>query len=373
MYLRSAQAVFLFLVACLSSASLQPANTVNQQATSTTFACNSGPPLQVMVSTDKPNYMVGETITVVVLGNRPAEGRLTVSPPSGASLVFPYVLSSPSFTVASTLTASELGIWTVTFQADDYCSGISTSQTQFDVFQNGYDVQVSLSGVPPQVSLNLQIDGQGQFPINGTSAKKLTFMIGTSHTIAADQYGPTDSWQTGIRYYCKQNVWSVNSTGSHAFNYVTQYLLTVNSTGMSPPMYGNPAQIWVNGSLLQSTQGWFNTGAEVQVKAPSTVATGTGTVYQLNGWQVDGVMQSGNPVTLTMNSPHTAIAVYQVATATTPTPVTTQTNIAVTSPVQSQSVGLQTVVYVGGIILLLAVLCSAIFLARRRIHRKASV
>jgi hypothetical protein len=254
-----------------------------------------GPPLSVSVATDKPTYRIGDKITILLTANRPAEGLVTIIPPSGSPSTFSYYFIGPSYTLSKTLTASSIGHWSVNFQADDFCSGFSSASASFDVTPDTYDVSVSLDGVPAQYSAQLKVDNQPQGTIGGAEIKKLTFKIDTSHTVTVDQYVSGDA---GVRYFAQQNTWQVSSAGSHTFSYVTQYLFTVvtDPDGITPVTGGD----------------WFNAGTSVQTnQVPDTVAGSAGTRYAFKGWQVDGVAQSGNGISLTMDKPHKAVAKYE--------------------------------------------------------------
>ncbi len=253
-----------------------------------------GPPLSVSVATDKSTYTVGDKVTILLSTNRPAEGRLTISPPSGAPSIFDYQLLSGSYSITKTLTANTIGHWTVSFQADDYCSGVSSAQASFDVSPNTYDVSISLNGVPTQYSAQVQVDSQPQGTIGGGQIEKLTFKLNTSHTISVDQYVAGD---TGVRYYCAQNTLSVTSSGSFTFSYQTQYQFTVDT---------DPS-----GVTQVTGGGWFPAGTLVQTSQASQVVAGsTGTQYAFKGWQINGTPQSGNPLSITLDKPYTAIAKY---------------------------------------------------------------
>lgn len=254
-----------------------------------------GPPLQVTVSTDKGSYVVGDTVNVQMSVNRPAEGTLAITPPSGPPVIFTYVFSGPTYTLAKSFTAQQTGRYTVNLQADDFCSGFSSAIAYFDISPNTYQVSISLSGVPPQVSAGIQVDGQSSGTIGGSDIKSLSFGINTSHTIAVDQYV---TGSTGSRYFAAQNSWTVNSGGSHTFSYQAQYLLTVAT---------DP-----NGITQISGGGWYNAGSTVQTGTATSSLTGSaGTQYAFQTWQVDGAAQTGNPITITLNGPHTVTAVYQ--------------------------------------------------------------
>jgi hypothetical protein len=103
-----------------------------------------GPMLVVSVSTDKSSYMVGETMTISLGTNRPAEGTLTISPPSGSPIIVHYQYSIPP---TKTLTAtSSIGLWTVNFAADDYCGYSTSASTQFDVIPGIMTLTSTITG-----------------------------------------------------------------------------------------------------------------------------------------------------------------------------------------------------------------------------------
>ena len=263
-------------------------------ATATLTVVQVGPPLSVSVATDKPTYAVGDTVTILISANRPAQGRLTISPPTGAPSVFDYQLLSGSYSITKTLTASSIGHWMLSFQANDYCSGISSAQASFDVAPNTYDVSISLNGVPTQYSAGVQVDGQSQGTIGGGQIQKLSFKLNTSHVVSVDQYVSGD---TGVRYYCSQNTLNVSSTGSFTFSYQAQYQFIVQT---------DPSGITQMGG-----GGWFPAGTSVQTtQAPQVVAGGTGTQYAFKGWQINGTPQTANPLSITLDKPYTAVAKY---------------------------------------------------------------
>jgi len=264
-------------------------------ASGTLTVVQVGPPLSVTVSTDKSAYRIGDKITISIAVNRPAEGLLTISPPSGAPATFQSYFTAPTYSIAQTLTAAQpTGRWTISFQADDYCSGFSSAVAYFDVAPDTYDVSLSLAGMPPEVSVGIQVDGQSQGTIAGSEIKRLSFKVDTTHTIMVDQNVPGAS---GVRYFCSQTSWTVSSSGSHTFTYQPQYLLTVGT---------NP-----DGITQVTGGGWYAAGTSIQTnQAAQTIAGGPGTQYLFKGWEVDGVLQSGNPLTITLDKPHKAIARY---------------------------------------------------------------
>ncbi len=258
------------------------------------YVSQTGLPLVVGVSTDKSSYVKGDKILIQVAVNRPAEGTITVSPPSGTPLTYSFQTDFAT-SVAQTLTASQpYGTYTVSVYADDYCNSFNSATTTFSVGPNAYSVSIQLSGVPQQYSATLQVDGQNRGTVPGSQTKTLSFTIGTTHTVTVGQYVAGD---TGVQYYCAQNTWSVSSTDSHTFNYQTQYQLTVAT---------DPANV-----TQVSGGGWFNAGSTAQTsQAPQTVSGASGVQYAFQSWSVDGSSQTGNQITVTMNGPHTAVAKY---------------------------------------------------------------
>ncbi len=263
-------------------------------ASGTLTVVQVGPSLSVAVTTDKSTYKIGDTVTIQLTVSRPANVRLTISGPSGSPTVVPITLVG-TLSTARTMPVNTIGRYTVTLEADDFCSGFSSSVVYFDVTPNTYDVSMSLDGVPSTASTPLTVDGQSQGTIGGTEIKTLTFRLDTTHTIMVAQYV---SGNAGVRYFSAQNSWTVGSTGSHTFSYSTEYMLTLAT---------NP-----DGVAQVTGGGWMKAGSSVQTsQAPDTLTGPSETKYVFKGWTVDGVLQTGNPVSITMDKPHKVVATYE--------------------------------------------------------------
>jgi hypothetical protein len=94
-----------------------------------------GPALVASVSTDKSTYTIGETVVISLGINKPAEGTLTISPPSGAPSSFQY--QYPIQPTKTLILIPPVGTWTVTFAADDYCGVFTNAVAHFDVSSTG--------------------------------------------------------------------------------------------------------------------------------------------------------------------------------------------------------------------------------------------
>jgi hypothetical protein len=281
--------------------------------------------------------MLGQTITITVTANRPAEGTITFTPPSGVAIpqdtrLFAFIIGETYETY--TLTAAQpYGTWTMNVQADDYCGVTSSASGQFTTSPNTYDVHVSLSGLPATLTAGLQVDGVSDGTIGGAQNRTLSFKVGTQHTISVDQYVNPSSTS---RYYDLQNTWTVTTTASHVFSYQLRYLLTEevgilhdNEMTMFPYSCCG-ASIAIDWTTFKSGTGsplnqnsWEPVGTVLYPKQAVTIMYSpypNGTRLVLVGWQLDGVNQTGLPgvnqngvpggSTITMNGPHTVVYMY---------------------------------------------------------------
>lgn len=143
---------------------------------------------------------------------------------------------------------------------------------------------------------SLTIDGTtyspGQIPVS------LLWMPGSVHECEASSIAPG---ATGIRYIFTS--WSdgnpspsrtVSRGGAYTANYKTQYYLIVTSD------HGDPAG-----------EGWYDEGTTAQTGTAQALFSAGNTRYIFLNWIVDGTDQTGNPISVIMNSPHTASTDYK--------------------------------------------------------------
>jgi hypothetical protein len=241
--------------------------------------------------------MAGDIVTIEigpVSGS--AVGDLTITPPSGQPITYQIIAEASVDTILDrAITASApYGTWTATFQLNQgSCVENGPTVATFTVKEKPYYAQVGLSGLPPSVNITLQVDGLDHTTIRSAQTVEVPLLVDTPHKISVDMYS---SEAVGERYYCSHNTWSVNSKSSHIFNYQPQYELSV-VTG--------PANL----EAATDGGGWFDAGTSVTFQANESFQR-PGAQYVFKGWEVDGVMLTGNPVSLIMNKPHTAIATY---------------------------------------------------------------
>ncbi|MDY6917264.1 MAG: S8 family peptidase [Chloroflexota bacterium] len=165
-------------------------------------------------------------------------------------------------------------------------------------------VNAVASAEPPTFSVTLDASpGVATLTVDGTEysasdlPKSFSWVEGSSHDCAAPatvsesegtQYVFT-SWSDGVTTPSR----TVSDEGTYTAQYKMQHYLTVASEHGSP-----------------SGEGWYDVGATATTGAAEETVTADGTRYLFVKWAVDGADQTGNPVSVTMNAPHTAATTY---------------------------------------------------------------
>lgn len=267
-------------------------DSVSLLSTSASLVVNLMPviyPLTVTVEPSKPAYMVGDTVTITINSNLPAEYYLNVKEPDGSVWGAIHGYLPATFTKKA---AQPLGTYTAEVTAS-YC-GVVQASASFAVTPNTYDVTVSFAGLPSDVTTTLQVDGSKVADMKGGDVRVLSYPIGTSHTFQVDQYV---NGATGYRYFCESNSWTAGAAGSNVFNYKTQLSLDVST---------DPA-----GVTDVTASGWYAVGSSASISSvPSEVGGTKGTRYVFTTWTVDGSPKSGNGFAVVMDAPHKVVAKF---------------------------------------------------------------
>lgn len=247
--------------------------------------------LTVHVEPSKPSYMRGETVTLEMDSNLPADYHLKVTKPDGSEWASAHgYLPAATFTKEAT---DPLGTYTAQLTA--YYCGMAQDTATFAITPDTYDVTISLVGLPTDAMTSLLVDGNKVADMKGGDVRVLSYPIGSSHTFQVDQYV---NGTAGYRHYCTSNSWTANTAGSNAFNYVTQVYLdvTTDPTGVTDV----------------TTSGWYAKGSSASVAAVPAEVEGTrGTKYAFITWIVDGQPRSGNGFVLVMDAPYEVVAQYE--------------------------------------------------------------
>lgn len=247
--------------------------------------------LSVHVQANKSSYMRGETVTLNMDSNLPAEYYLKVTKPDGSEWAS-TTGNLPHATFTKTAT-DPLGTYTAQLIA--YYCGVAQDTATFTITPDTYDVTISLVGLPTDSVTALLVDGNKFADMKGGDVRVLSYPIGSSHTLQVDQYV---NGTEGYRYFCGSNSWSASAAGSNAFNYVAQVYLDVNS---------DPASV-----VDVTVSGWYAKSSPASIAAvPSEVQGATGTKYVFITWNVDGTPRSGNGFAIVMDAPHKVVAQYE--------------------------------------------------------------
>ncbi len=248
-----------------------------------------GYPLSVTIEPGKPSYRIGETVTLSMNANAPAEYYLKVRKPDGSIWASAHAYLPATFTKK---VAEPLGTYTAELIA--YYCGVAQASASFTVTPDTYDVTISLAGLPTDVATTLQVDGSKVADMKGGDVRVLSYPIGTSHTFQVDQYV---NGATGYRYYCASNSWTATAEGSYTFNYATQVYLDVST---------EPSAI-----TDVTSSGWFALGSPVSIlDVPKELDGSAGVKYRFAEWTVDGITRAGNGFQITMDAPHRVVAKY---------------------------------------------------------------
>ena len=272
--------------------SVRGTETTTRATASASLAINLFPiafPLTVSIEPSKSSYRIGETVTLTMNSNLPAEYYLKVKKPDGSVWASAHAYLPATFTKAAT---EPLGTYTAELIA--YYCGIAQAAASFSVTPDTYEVTISLAGLPTDVTTTLMVDGNKVGDMKGGDVRVLTYPIGTTHTFQVDQYA---TGAAGYRYYSASNSWTASSEGSNVFNYATQVYLDVST---------DPQGIT---DVTQS--GWYSTGSSASVASvPTEVQGSEGTKYLFKEWTVDGSSKAGNGFVVVMDAPHKVVAKF---------------------------------------------------------------
>jgi hypothetical protein len=139
---------------------------------------------------------------------------------------------------------------------------------------------------------------------------------------------------------------TINQPSKITWDWETQYYLTVTTRP--------PSLVTIPG------EGWYNASASVSLTAPTVLD------YNFINWIVDGSNVTGNPITVTMNAPHTATAYYQAVTSPSPAPTPVGGYAAPIEGSQLQAPSINLSLWIGLAFVFLAVIAAMAILIKRR-------
>jgi hypothetical protein len=211
---------YSFTVSAINSTALTPPNpgppdTGSASATITIFP--SGPPLGVTVAADKSAYLINDKVTLLMTVNRPSEGYLTVSPPSGAPYKLAFGPFLGSYSWSKILAANQIGHWNIVMTADDFCSGSSNAETSFDVTPNTYTVTITRV---------VSIWSTSYVTVTGIDISTTTTASTSTSTSYSEQITPQTATKTTVTVFSS----SATTTQTMAITSSTTFSLSTTTT-----------------------------------------------------------------------------------------------------------------------------------------------
>jgi len=181
-----------------------------------------------------------------------------------------------------------------------------------------YVVTISISGLPPEHSATVEIDGNEEGTIQGGSSKEFEVSSRESHVFSVPTY---ISGSEGVRYFASESIWNLDEversyypvTGgysyyyyqpsygrqkleaSHTFNYEAEYMLTVDG---------------IQGQSVGKA-GWKQRDAVVTLTAEEMIKDSDSERRVFKAWNIDGSEVADPTISLTMNKPYNARTVYK--------------------------------------------------------------
>ena len=248
-----------------------------------------GPAITISLEPSKSSYVIGETVSLGMTSNVPAQYSLKIKKPDGSTWG-----SAQGFLPATYTKKASEPTGTYTAELVAYYCGSAYDSDSFSIAPDTYDVTVSVVGLPSDLTTTLQVDGNKVADMKGGDVQVLSYTIGTSHTFQVDQYV---SGASGYRYYCTSNSWTAGAEGSNQFNYATQVYLDVST---------DPT------GITDVTQpGWYAAGSSASISSvPNELDGPPGVKYKFAEWTVDGTARAGNGFVVVMDAPHKVIAKF---------------------------------------------------------------
>lgn len=155
-----------------------------------------------------------------------------------------------------------------------------------------YSITFTVTGLPAGLRTSYYLDGVLNGTIATSETKTLDLSPGITHAISVDL---NLGGGNGIRYQCRDNVWSFSDSGVNAFVYKTQYYLEVAS------LYGSP-----------SGNDWYDDGTTAQAQLAANMTVGPeGVRYVFVRWDQDASGQGTVSDPILMNRPRKAVAEWK--------------------------------------------------------------
>ena len=157
-----------------------------------------------------------------------------------------------------------------------------------------YMFQTRVAGLPAELSSVIKADNGVTIKVAGGGIGYFLFASETQHVLTADEFvNPADS----VRYHANTHSTTAMTRGEFTFTYEPQFRVTVKS---------DPA-----GLIEREWSDWYDQGVSIRTpSARAVIEQGPETRLVLDGWYVNGVKQSGNPIDFIADRPADLTAKY---------------------------------------------------------------
>ncbi|MCW4043633.1 MAG: hypothetical protein NWE90_07920, partial [Candidatus Bathyarchaeota archaeon] len=192
-------------------------------------------------------------------------------------------------------------------------------------------VKISISGLPSDYYAYIWIDGEEQGSIQGGTSEEFQVSNTESHLFEIESYiaGPE-----GVIYYCGESSWTFENPDGTDYQYsnsassydtqdssyypIASYTSPPSSYSPRPEIshtfdYGSEYFLAVENPYEYSTDqtGWKPKDTTVTLSTPERVESSNQERGNFKAWIVNGIERTDSTITLTMNAPHIAIALYE--------------------------------------------------------------
>jgi hypothetical protein len=166
---------------------------------------------------------------------------------------------------------------------------LCTSQSPFN-----YMYPASVVGLPSNLTSRITADNGAATKVAGGGVGYFLFESGTTHRLTADEYVVASD---SVRYHASANSTTATNGGEFTVTYSPQYRVTVKS---EPPSHIEP-----------ESSNWYDVNARITTPtAQGAFDEGPGMRTVFDGWYVNDLKQTGNPIEYVVVAPANLTARY---------------------------------------------------------------
>jgi hypothetical protein len=159
-----------------------------------------------------------------------------------------------------------------------------------------YVFPVNVNGLPSNLGSTVTADDKSTISVPGGGVGYFLFETGTTHKIAADEYVVAGD---SVRYHASVHLATTTTGGEFAVIYNPQFLVIVRSEP--------------HGFIEPESSEWYDAGARITTpSARAALDEGPGKKTVFEGWYVNDLKQTGNPIEYVVAAPANLTGRYVV-------------------------------------------------------------